>query len=107
MGLVALAAADAGAYAAWGWGTGQDGDRRVEIFAGAVTAAALVAVVALPQPLAAAAVVGVLSGRCLWDLLHVGAAPLLGTDVPPRYPWVSLVAKATATALVLLFGLPA
>lgn len=107
VGLVALCAADAAAYLAWGWGTREDADRRVEVFAGVVTAAALVVVVALPQPLAAAAAVGALWGRCLWDLLHMGRAPLLGTDLPGRFPPVALVAKAAATALTLLFAFPA
>ncbi len=107
VGLAALAAADAAAYAAWGWGTGEDGDRRAEVFAGVVTAAALVVAVALPIRFAAAAMVGTLWGRCVWDVLHTGRVKLVGTDLPPRYPVVALTAKAVACALFLLFAFPA
>jgi hypothetical protein len=92
---------------AWGWGTGQDEDARAETFAAVVTAVALSAAVLLPERLAGAALVGILWGRGLWDFLHMGAAPLLGTDLPRRYPWVSVVVKAGASALYLLFALPA
>jgi len=105
--LVGVAVADAAAYLAWGWGTREGADRRVEVFAATVTAAAIVVAVALPLRLAAAALVGVLWGRAVWDALHLGRAPLLATDVPPGYPWAALVAKAAATALYLLFAVPA
>jgi hypothetical protein len=105
--LVALAAADGAAYLAWGWGTREAPDRRAEVFAAVVTACALVVAAALPARLAAAALVGTLWGRAVWDVLHAGRVPLIGTDIPPRYPWVSLVAKAVATALYLLFAFPA
>ncbi len=107
VGLVALAAADAAAYLAWGWRTREDADRRAEVGAAVATAAALVAVVALPPELAAAGIVAVLWTRGAWDWLHAGGSPPLGTDVPPDYPWVALVAKAVATALFLLFAFPA
>lgn len=105
-GLVALAAFDAGVYFHAARGAKGELERIAEpvVFLG--TAVALLFALLLGGAGGAILAVVTLWSRAGWDGLHLGDGNVLQIALAPDYALYSLIVKAAATALFLLFAFP-
>ena len=105
--LVALCAFDAGVYFFAAVGVKGPLERVAEPVMFLATAAALAITLLLAGKPAGVLAVATLFARGGWDAMHLGDGNILEIPLPRDFPFVSLLVKAGAAALFLLFAFPA